>query len=278
MPVQLAERLYPLDWVSSDETTPWYWKRVHLFEGVEERGQRAFFDCAKKHEYAKGRHIVFPNDPGSKIFYLKSGLVKIYNLSEHGQATIYWFCVSGEVFGMGGITGCSEQMVFAQAVEESHVFTIGRHKFEELLRAHPQLGLNVMRLMGARLRLACDTVASLPLQSADMRLARQLLRLAENCGHLKHGGVELRAHITHQEFANMIGSCRQTVTVALQHFRDRGLIDMTGRYITILAVRELKDFAEDRGKVRDAHPQSENRSGRSSNLSPTLVRHYWNVR
>jgi CRP-like cAMP-binding protein len=267
--------------MTAESAAPWYWKPVGLFDNVDEAARHAFFKLADKKEFAKSRHLFFANDPGNSVFYLSRGLVKIYNLSENGEATIHWFCVPSEVFGMGGISGSADQMVFAQAVENSLVFMIPRHKFEDLLHAYPRLGLNVIKLMGARLRLACDAVADLSSQTADRRLARQLMRLAENCGQIKHGAIELRAHITHQEFANMIGSCRQTVTVALQDFRDRGLIDMKGRCIIILKADKLEQIA---GNVGNALPDAlASRASSAANvrrheMPPILVRRYWKVR
>ncbi len=262
---------------------PWYWKRVNLFEGIEDDCCRAFFASTEKHEYVKGRHILFANDPGSRILYLSRGLVKIYSLSEYGEATIHWFCVPGEVFGMGGITCSPYQMIFAQSVEQSCVYAMTRPKFEEFIKTYPQLSLNVIKLMGARLRLACDTVSELASQRVDRRLARQLLRLAENCGHKKNGGIELRAHITHQEFANMIGSCRQTVTATLQDFRDRGLIDMVGRCIIILATDELRELGEGaqqpymRMNIRVGSAVENAKAGRGR-IAPTLARQSWRDR
>lgn len=283
MPLQLVGEPHPSGPASTECTTPWYWKEIQFFGGASDDARRAFFASANKCEYAKGRHIFFSNDPASSVFYLGSGLVKIYSLSDRGEITIHWFCVAGEIFGMGGISGSSDQMAFAQAVEDSSVFKISRSNFEALLREHSELSFNVIKLMGARLRLSCDTVSGLASQSADKRLALQLLRLAESCGRIRNGNIEIRPHITHQEFANMIGSCRQTVTMALQDFRDRGWIDMTARCTTILAIGELQKFAETSGLTSYSPRQEDKLAGHSkdikkSNIPADLAKRYWRSR
>jgi CRP/FNR family cyclic AMP-dependent transcriptional regulator len=227
-----------------EEAAPWHWKNVNLFGDVDDAARCEFFRQAERHDYKKGQHIFLSQDPANRVFYLDDGMVKIYNLSEGGDVSIHWFCVPGDLISVGAVCGGDTQMAFAQSVEPAKVFSIQRAAFERLLKAHSSLAVNVIRAMAARLQLLCESVTDISAEMSDRRLARLLLRLAENCGRRTSSGIELRAHITHQEFANMIGACRQTVTVTLQSFRDLGLIEITGRALTILAVEELRRFVD----------------------------------
>jgi CRP-like cAMP-binding protein len=268
--------------IPSSTLVPWYWKKLDLFDDVGETARREFFKHTERHDYHKGQHIFMSQDPATKIFYLDQGLVKIYDLTEDGTASIYWFGVPGDVFGMGALCGSATQMVFAQSVEPVRLFAIERTMFERILQNYPKLALNVIRLMGARLRLACDSVTDLSSRRTDRRLARLLLRVAENCGRLAGSSIELGSHITHQEFANMIGACRQTITGILQSFRDLGFIDMTGRAITILAIDDLRKFANgsdnshavDRRMWLEKRPNRENLQRSSLEHTPDRAGHH----
>lgn len=225
---------------------PWYWKKVNLFDGADDAARQTFFQHAEKFEYRKNDHIFRADDEGKRVFFLEEGIVKIYHLSPEGEPAIFWFCVPGDLFGAGGISGSLHQSVYGQAVEPSIVYAIPRSSFERVLKAHPQLAINVIRLMGARLRLACDSMTDLVSRKTDIRLARLLLRLAYNWGQPSPRGVELRVAITHQEMANMIGACRQTVNETLHDFCGQRLIVMNGRRITILSPEHLQELV-DRG-------------------------------
>lgn len=66
------------------------------------------------------------------------------------------------------------------------------------------------------------------------RLAHLLIELSKSDGVKEAQGIRLRAKLTHQEMANLIGCSRETVSTTLGQFRDDGLIHMDGRTIVIL--------------------------------------------
>ncbi|BBP04755.1 Crp/Fnr family transcriptional regulator [Sulfuriferula plumbiphila] len=227
-----------------DESTPWYWEPFDLFRNAGADASTAFFEFTVKQKYSKGDYIVIANDVGTRIFFLEEGIVKVFNLSPNGTQTIFWFCVPGDVFGAGAISGSYFQSVYAQAVESSTVHFISRANFEKVMKEHPQIAINMIRLLGARLRLACDSMVDVSEQKAESRLARVLLRLAHNYGRRAGGKVEIRVRVSHQELADMIGSSRQTVNALLHEFSDNGWIHLKGRTFSIISQGDLQKIID----------------------------------
>lgn len=224
------------------QITPWYWNKVNLFDLVSPEGRRAFMQRAERRDYRRAEHIFRASDPANRVFFLESGLVKIYHLSPQGAVIIFWFCAPGDLFGAGGIAGSMQQSVYGQAVERSVVFTMSRVAFEEVLQEHPRLAINVITLMGARLRLACDAMTDNVTQRADARIARALLRLAQNWGDPGPGGVRFRIRISHQELGNLVGASRQTVNRALREFAREGWLAQDRRVLVLTDVAGLTAF------------------------------------
>ncbi len=224
---------------------PWYWDRANWFDGTQPAVRSAFLDLAERRDYRRGTHIFRATDPANRIFFLERGMVKIYHLAPQGTLTIFWFCAPGDIFGAGGIAGSLEQSVYGQAVEQSVVYVISRDDFERLLHVHPQLGVNALRLMAARLRVACDAVTDKTTQRTPARLARILLRLAKHWGEPSGSEIRFRVRITHQELANMMGACRQTVNRELNGFVDQGLIRFDGRTIVVLKAAALASVVDE---------------------------------
>lgn len=224
---------------------PWYWDRANWFDGTQPAVRSAFLDLAERRDYRRGTHIFRATDPANRIFFLERGMVKIYHLAPQGTLTIFWFCAPGDIFGAGGIAGSLEQSVYGQAVEQSVVYVISRDDFERLLHVHPQLGVNALRLMAARLRVACDAVTDKTTQRTPARLARILLRLAKHWGEPSGSEIRFRVRITHQELANMMGACRQTVNRELNCFVDQGLIRFDGRTIVVLKAGALASVVDE---------------------------------
>ncbi|QAU32854.1 Crp/Fnr family transcriptional regulator [Janthinobacterium sp. 17J80-10] len=220
---------------------PWYWNRIQLFDGVAE-AQRTFIGSAERLEFRRGQVIFGASDPANYVYFLEQGSVKIYHLSPDGEVTIFWFCVPGELFGAGGLAGAERQSVHALATTRTVVYALKRGDFDDILRAHPQLAINVLRLVGARLRLACDAVTDNATRRTDARLARILLRLAQQWGSQSGTAVHFGAPITNQELANMVGASRQTVNRILKDFQHAGWLDFDRRKIILLQPATLYDL------------------------------------
>lgn len=221
----------------------WYWSRVHLFDGVDESARELFMRHTVKRVLRKGQHVFRADDQANQVFYLAEGMVRIYNITPSGELTIFWYCVAGELFGAGGISGALRQSVNAQSISPCVVHAMPRPLFEQMLKLNAPLAINSLKLMGARLRLACDTILDMRSQKTPNRVARALLRIAHNCGLPTDEGIRLDAPITHQEIGNIVGSCRQTVTEVLKGFEQRGLILQRSRQITIVTPDALNAFA-----------------------------------
>ena len=209
-----------------DTATPWYWEPFDFFRDATPDARDAFFKASVKLRYARGDYIVMANDAGRRIFFLEDGIVKIFNLSPNGTQTIFWFCVQGDVFG-------------------AHFTT--RTDFERILKQYPQIAINMIRMLGARLRLACDSMVDISERKAESRLARVLLRLAHNYGMRAGDRVAIRVQVSHQELADMIGSSRQTVNALLHEFSKSGWIDLKGRTFSIVSKADLQEITENSG-------------------------------
>lgn len=187
----------------------------------------------------RGGSVFGAADPADHVYFLEHGLVKIYHLSSNGDVTIFWFCTDGELFGPGGMTGAEAQDVYAQAASASVIYAVPRPLYEQLLQAHPTLGVNVIRLMGARLRVACEALTDKITLSAEARVARILLRLARNWGVADGQEVRFGVTVTQQEIANMAGTCRQTSNTVCKSFERQGLIRLDGRTLIICRAAAL---------------------------------------
>ena len=76
-----------------------------------------------------------------------------------------------------------------------------------------------------RLRQLSDAMLNLIADDVNTRVVKLLLRLHARYGRpLESGGFLLDLPLTHQEMADMIGTTRQSVSSAVTHLRQRGLL------------------------------------------------------
>ena len=103
------------------------------------------------------------------------------------------------------------------------------------MQAHPQTALNMMSELAKRVRKANETIAQLALYDVNERLVHQLVTLAKEDGQDTAEGVLVRRRPTQQELANMVGSCRETISRAFNQLVRNGAIISRGRTMIVTA-------------------------------------------
>ena len=96
--------------------------------------------------------------------------------------------------------------------------------------------------MATRLRRADDLIGNLALRDVGSRLRRTLVELANERGEVRDDGVLIRRRPTQQDLANMVGTCRETVSRLLSAMSRGGLIVSRGR--TLLLRPDLLQSAQ----------------------------------
>lgn len=187
----------------------------------------------------RGKVFYTPDDTGEVLFILKRGRVNLYRINPDGKKLIIATIESGSVFGEMSLLGHGMHDTFAEAAEECTLCVMSRSDVEHLLLTKPRVALRFMELMASRLHEVEERMENVAFKSVPARLAAFLLQLADDgTGNGKISGV------SHQDFADMVGTYRETVTRILNEFRGEGYIDLGRLQVTILEPESLKAIAE----------------------------------
>lgn len=211
----------------------WFLKRCNLFERLPPEEINALELRSRARTFPRGSPIYLPADAADGVLVLTEGRVRLGSYTEDGKQTILAFVDPGEMFGELALVDSGAREEFAEAAEKSTVVLIPRDVMQDLLDRYPQLALGVTRLFGLRRQRIERRLKYLLFRSNRERLGHLLLELAEQYGRRIDRGVELAVKLSHQELASIIGSTRETVTVALGELRADGLLEL-GRQKIIL--------------------------------------------
>jgi CRP/FNR family transcriptional regulator len=181
----------------------------------------------------KGDTLFLADEPNGAVYVLQHGRVKIYGLAAEGKELILWFCFPGDLFGLSG-TDAGTRGVCARAGESSDVLSIPREDFREFLLNWPDAALRVIDTLGQRLRVLSDAVQNLAATSVSGRVISLLQRLGTTHGHRDGETIHLEIPLTHQDIADMIGCCRQSVTETLGTLKRAGAIAYDHHHVRIL--------------------------------------------
>jgi CRP/FNR family transcriptional regulator, anaerobic regulatory protein len=196
----------------------------------------------RKKPIQKGEQVFNSGDPLKSLFAIRSGTIKSYTITEQGDEHITGFHLAGDVIGFDGIHADMHQS-FAQALETSMICEIPFNTLDELSGTMPSLRQQLMRLMSNEIMSDQEMIFLLSKKSADARLATFISNLASRFGSRGFSAKEFRLTMTRGDIGNYLGLTVETISRLLGRFQKAGLIEVNGKYITILNGNELNQLA-----------------------------------
>ena len=214
---------------------PSVFRRVALFADLDAAQLQTLSRLASVRHFAAGAPILREAEPGDLFFALVRGEVKVFVDSPEGREVVLTHLQAGDFFGEMALLEGEPRSASVTALVESELVALARDDFFALLARDFALTKKILQTISARLRRANGVIESLALQDVGGRLARYLVRLADESGQSPVDGYFAVHRPTHQEIANSIGATRETVTRMLKQFEDRKLIRIKGATVWVPA-------------------------------------------
>jgi CRP/FNR family cyclic AMP-dependent transcriptional regulator len=175
---------------------------------------------------ARGATIFSKGDPGTALFAVASGSVRVTALSPHGKNAVFNLIHEGEIFGEIALLDGKPRTADAVAFADCSLMVIERRDFMPLLRDHPELTLRLLEVLCARLRRTTEQVEDILFLDLKSRLLKTLLRLSETEG----GEIT----ISQDHLSQMVGMSREMINKQLQVWVKSGWIGLARRRIKII--------------------------------------------
>jgi CRP/FNR family cyclic AMP-dependent transcriptional regulator len=117
------------------------------------------------------------------------------------------------------------------------LYGIRRSDLEAILKKHPQVALNVTRVLAGQARQLGSLVEDLSFRNVIGRVARILLEYAGD-------STGSRPRLTQQEMAAMAGTVREVVGRSLKSLEEEGAIRLERHRIVVINKEALKDTVD----------------------------------
>ncbi len=177
--------------------------------------------------------VVSQGDTADGLYLIASGRVKVVIFGQNGREVTLSILKDGDSFGEISLFDGDNRSADCIALEPTELLVLSREDLLEHLLRHPGTAVNLLSQMAKRLRKADQTIAQLALHDVHERLEWQLIALAQEEGSQVSEGLLVRRRPTQQELANMIGSCRETISRAFNQLARDGLILSRGRAMVV---------------------------------------------
>jgi CRP/FNR family transcriptional regulator, cyclic AMP receptor protein len=215
-------------------------RRTRLFAGLSEPTLRALAERTVERSIPRHGRLFYQGDPGTGLFVVASGLVKVVVTSEDGEEMVLVTLGPGEALGELAVVDGGPRSAAAEALEPTVVLVITRPVLLELAARDGALTEALLRALGGLLRRLTEQASDLVFLDLPGRVAKLLSGLAAERGSQTSDGIELDAHLTQTDLAGMVGASRQSVNQILQGFARRGYLEVRGRRIVVHRLDRLR--------------------------------------
>ena len=191
--------------------------------------------------YRRGDAIFHKDDPGSTIYIVKTGQVKITTDSTEGEEVILAILRDGDFFGELSLLDGKPRSASATTMSDTKALTLDRSALMESIAKYPELAGDVLAALSERLRHTDVLLEDAVFLDLPARLAKRLLQLSEKHGIQTDKGMEIDLRLTQQDLANTVGASRVAVNKLLGLFQDKGLIDIDKHHIVLINPDDLRN-------------------------------------
>jgi CRP-like cAMP-binding protein len=206
-----------------------------LFAALPEPALGALAAAMTERPAASGQAIFQQGDPGTAMFALLAGQVRIVVGGGDGREHVLRVAGPGEVFGEVAVLDGQPRTADAVAATNCRLLVLERRRLLSLMEQQPSLAVNLLAVLCDRLRSTSTQVEGLLFHSLPKRLAAVLLDLlAARRGHA--------IDITQAELGQLTGATREWVNKTLRAWHAAGLVALQPGRVVVLQPDILRHF------------------------------------
>ena len=219
------------------ERTELFRNTFPFWDKMSERDRETFMRSSAFVNFKKGTTVHDGNEC-TGIILIKSGVLRIYMLSEDGKEITLYRLFPGEmcILSASCVLNAITFDVFIDAEEDSECVVVGGCAYEDLSNRMTDAKIFALESALGRFSDVMWVMQQILFMSMDKRLAIFLL---DECA--KNGTDTVK--LTHEQIAKYMGSAREVVSRMLKYFSAEGLVSVSrSEGIKILDKKRLRSM------------------------------------
>jgi len=208
-------------------------RRCQLFVGLAQTDLENIANVAVVKSLEKDEYLFHEGDAARGFYVVQHGSVNVHRVNAAGKEQIIHIFRDGDSFAEVALASATGYPADARAIEPTQVLLIQKEGILELLKHQPELALRMLGSMSTHLRVLVSQLEDLTLKDVETRLANWLVKRCPNPQSEQSVRIELA--MTKRVLAAELGTVSETFSRTLASFRERKLISVKGKTITILS-------------------------------------------
>lgn len=226
-----------------DTVTQPFVRTLEVFRDLTEAQALEVWAQARSHSCPRGRAFFAQGDRADRFFVLMEGWVKVLQTAASGQQVIAHWVAPGQFFGLAILLGRDDYPATALAAAPSVALSWPMAAWEQWTSAYPVMRAAALRTLGARLHDALDRLRDASTVPVEQRIARTLVLLMSQAGHLVPSGQQIGMPVTRQDVADMAGTTLYTASRTMSKWTEAGLLGGGRRQVIVTKPAVLRQLA-----------------------------------
>jgi CRP/FNR family transcriptional regulator, dissimilatory nitrate respiration regulator len=232
--------------VNEFNLSSWLQKTL-VFQGLSRSQLVPIVQIAQLQSLNKGELLFKQGMEATGFFVVKSGRVKVFQMSLTGKEQILNIFESGENFAEVAALDGKPFPASAAALEPTELIFFPRIAFLDLLHQHPDIAINMLISLSKHLRHLTGVIEELSFKDIPQRLATYLLKLShsdvgESPKIFQFSNV-VTLDLTKSQLAATLGTIPATLSRAFYYLSSEGLIAVRGYQIELLDRNRLQELS-----------------------------------
>lgn len=197
----------------------------------------------------KGQQFIMEGAPVNGLFFIKSGIVKVFRTGIYGREQIVRFAKDEEIVGHRGFGTDEYYSIGAIALRDTLLYYYSKEDFKQHLLQNPELAYSMMLFYANELNTSENKVKSISQMTVRERVIDSLLYIHRKFGNL-NGFLNLP--LSRREYAEYAGTTEEQVIRVFSSLKKDNLILARGKKIGIVDVELLRKEISDHNYFLDS--------------------------
>ena len=209
------------------------------FRGIDAAELETIKSLIKETYVRRGEHFLSEGERSDYLYFIISGLVKVYKTSRSGKEQVLHIAPPGDSLNDVSLFDGGPTAAGMVALTPAVLYAIEKEDIIEFLQKKPQMMMNVIQSLAQRIRRDSNLVEDLSSTQVLQRLAKLFVG--------RYGGEEETSGLTltQKDLAGLVGSSREMVNRCLGTLQDLGGIKVSRRRVIVLDREVLNRIAGD---------------------------------
>lgn len=194
----------------------------------------------------KGRPLFYQGEIPRTAYFVKSGVVKFYNITSNGEEKIVGYEGADGLMPNEWVFGKSPvALYYYDTFTDCEFYSIPRSELIEIINTDKQVAVSLLNkyismYIGSTMHL--HALEQLKAREKLLHIVQYLvLRFGTEVGPHRH---RIGLRLTHQDIANLVGLTRETVSTEISKLRKDGILEIVDLHYIVDSDKALRILGE----------------------------------